>query len=390
MKTLEVLDKVLKGKRLKASTQRHYREAVGSLAKYSEDWPVSGVVVNEWLASLEGYADSTIKMWFDCVNAAGRYMKKAYKVDNPCAEAERPKVSKKRRRYFSADEIVAIIKACVNEFELALVMTLIDSACRIGELVNLKGADVGDGFINVMGKTGQRRYRLDARLCEQLKVLAGGDDQPVFKNRFGGFYRNGDGLGHRVRYIVERAGIKGEKVGVHTIRHSSASLVARDSMKPLVVKALLQHDDLNTSMVYIHDVEDLIIGSDEFSPLKLVEKRYKETHAGVGSGEGEQLQLIGAGDDGEAVALVRVGGEDVDVVRIDSLVDDMFPKVKEGVAVRTVLRYEDLRLLRKVFVWYASYNPTNNDVVRLRELMKRMLRKGGSERYGNKLVKRKG
>lgn len=35
----------MKGKRLKANTQRRYREALGSLARYSEDWPVSGEVV---------------------------------------------------------------------------------------------------------------------------------------------------------------------------------------------------------------------------------------------------------------------------------------------------------------------------------------------------------
>ena len=61
MKTLEVLEKVLKGKRLKPNTQRHYRDALGSLARYSEDWPVGGVIINEWLASLEGYTDTTIK-----------------------------------------------------------------------------------------------------------------------------------------------------------------------------------------------------------------------------------------------------------------------------------------------------------------------------------------
>ena len=243
---------------MKPNTQRHYRDALGSLARYSENWPVSGVIINEWLASLEGYADTTIKMWFDFVNAAGKYMQKAYKVNNPCAEAERPRVSKKKRRYFTIDELVAIIKACVNEFELLLVLTLIDSACRIGELVNLKGGDVGDGFINVIGKTGQRRYRLDVRLCEKLRTMAGGDDEPVFKQKSGGFYQDGDGLGHRVRYVVERAGIKGKKVGVHTLRHSSASLVARETGQALVVKALLQHDDLKTSMGYIHDVEDIL------------------------------------------------------------------------------------------------------------------------------------
>ena len=66
---------------------------------------------------------------------------------------------------------------------------------------------------------------------------------------------------------------------------------------------------------------------------------------------------------------------------IDDLVSDMFPKVREGVAVRAVLRYEDLLRMRKVFVWYARNNPGDSDIAWARELMKRMLRKGGSERY---------
>jgi hypothetical protein len=118
MKTLEVLERVLKGMRLKLNTQRHYRDALDSLSRFSEDWPGSGVVINEWLASLEGYADTTVKMWFDFVNAAGKYMQKAGKVNNPCAEVERPKISKKMRRYFTIDGLVAIIKACVNETEI--------------------------------------------------------------------------------------------------------------------------------------------------------------------------------------------------------------------------------------------------------------------------------
>jgi len=69
---------------------------------------------------------------------------------------------------------------------------------------------------------------------------------------------------------------------------------------------------------------------------------------------------------------------------IDDLVGDMFPKVREGVAVRTVLRYEDLLRMRKVFVWYARNNLGDNDVAWARELMKRMLRKGGSERYAKR------
>jgi len=310
------------------------------------------------------------------VNAAGKYMQKAYKTNNLCAEAERPKVSKKKRRYFTIDELVAIIKACVNEFELLLVLTLIDSACRIGELVNLKGGDVGDGFINVMGKTGQRRYRLSVGLCEKLRALAGGDDEPVFKQKSGGFYQDGDGLGHRVRYVVERAGIKGKKIGVHTIRHTSASLLAREYDSALIVKSLLQHDDIKTSMRYIHDAEDLVVGDDRYSPLRLLGEHYKKAVGGNGVLEAEQLQLPD-GVSGESMALVPEGS-------IVDLVGDMFPNLREGVAVRTLLKYEDLVLMRRIFVWYASYNRSSNDSVRARELMKRMLRKGGSEFYSKR------
>ena len=109
MKTLEVLERVLKGKRIKRDTERHYRDALGSLARYSEEWPVSGVVVNEWLGSLKGYSDMTVRNWFNFVNSAGKYMKKAYNLDNPCEDADRPRVSKKRRRYFTAEELGRII-----------------------------------------------------------------------------------------------------------------------------------------------------------------------------------------------------------------------------------------------------------------------------------------
>jgi integrase len=60
--------------------------------------------------------------------------------------------------------------------------------------------------------------------------------KPVFKQKSGGFYQDGDGLGHRVRYVVERAGIRGKKVGVHTLRHTSASLLARELMKRILRK----------------------------------------------------------------------------------------------------------------------------------------------------------
>lgn len=376
MRTLEVMDRVLRGKRIKPATQRHYREALNSLARYSDDWPVSGVVINEWLASLDGFGDSTVKMWFDFVNSAGKYMKVTFKVDNPCEFAERPKVAKKRRRYFSAVELMRIIDVCVEVFDRLLILTLVDSTCRIGEIGadregvgGLYGKNVGDAWIDVMGKTGQRRYRLDASLCELMKAMAGGDDEPVFRDR-GGKVASVDALQHRVRSMIKKGGITGSKLGPHTLRHSGASLVAQETGSALAVKALLQHDNIDTSMEYIHDAEDVI--QQRISPLRLVSEKV----FGVGNGkigfEPKQLTMGSKSVEENVVEVVNVECEEVEGV-VD-LVDELFPEIGDGVAVRSVFKTEDLRLLRRIFMSYARYNEHNNDVMRCRELLRRMLR----------------
>ena len=60
----------------------------------------------------------------------------------------------------------------MSHFEWCLILTLIDSTCHIGELVNLDGGHVGDSWIDTKGKTGQRRYRLDT-LFKGINVQKG-------------------------------------------------------------------------------------------------------------------------------------------------------------------------------------------------------------------------
>ena len=182
MKTMYVLKEVLAGKRMSESSKRNHEAVFNSLNKFSEEFPVKSVVVNKWLTSLKGYSDQTVRLWFSILKNACEYMEANYESHNPCKGIEAPTVKKRKRRYFKADEIVRILQACNGEYEYALIMTLVDSGCRIGEIGNLKGGDVGDSWLNVSGKTGQRKYRLDARLCIVLKRLSGGDNNLVFNS----------------------------------------------------------------------------------------------------------------------------------------------------------------------------------------------------------------
>jgi integrase len=358
VKTVEVLEKVLKGKRIKADTVRHYRDALGSLAKYSEDWPVSGVVINEWLGSLKGYSDTTVRNWFNFVNSAGKYMKKAYNLDNPCESANRPKVAKKRRRYFTAYELAKIIRACRFEQDKVLILTLLDSTCRIGELAGLEGKNVGEVWIDVKGKTGERRYRCDELICRELRRLGEGG-QPIFRGR-DGKKASVVSLKHRVRRVIKEAGITGSKLGPHTLRHSGASLVAQETGSALAVKALLQHDKIDTSMEYIHDAEDII--QQRISPLRLIgEKMF--------GAMGEMKQLAMVSDNGSDL----VEGEEVDVV--NDFLDEQFREITEDMVVRSQFKASDLRLIRRAFIGYIRSGVDDGDEARCKDLFRRMLRR---------------
>jgi len=277
-----------------------------------------------------------------------------YEIKNACKGLDAPKVQKCKRRYFKADEIVRILHACNSDYNVALIMTLVDSGCRVGGLPNLKGSDVGDGWLNVKEKTGQRRYRLDIRICEALRRLAGSDDGLVFGI-------SSSALSMRVIRICKRAGLKGDKLGPHTLRHSSASLVASETKNAMAVKALLQHDNIQTSMIYVHDVEEEILKG--ISPLQLVADRITDGEMFTQ----KQLPMKGSEASGDI--------EVVDGDGVDDLIVEMFPEIGEDVAIRPLLNKEDLMLIRKGFMEMAIRENYSGDVGRARELMKRMLRR---------------
>ncbi len=204
MKTLEVLAEVLAGKRMSDSSKKNHEAVFHSLAEFSDEFPTRPVQVNKWLVSLKGYSDQTVRLWFTILRGACDYMEGNYELPNPCKSIEPPKVKKKKRRYFKADEIVRILQACHSEMETALIMTLVDSGCRIGGLAKLRRKDIGDNGLNLHEKTGERKYRLDARLCRVLRRMVESDDDLVFGH-------GSKALSMRVIRICRRAGLSGEK-----------------------------------------------------------------------------------------------------------------------------------------------------------------------------------
>lgn len=348
--------------RLAERTVGNYRWTFDRLEKAGiKFWFRQVFEVNEFMGSLSNLNDTSQQFIFSCLRAIGRYTKKTYGWDNPVENAQRPHVRHKQRRYFKDDELKAVVGACRGIEDKVLIMSLIDSGCRIKELCGLRVSDLEvDGF-RTEGKTGKRHYRCDPRIVVLMREQA--VDGIIFPAKDAS--RNvvcpaghclPSTLGERVRAIIERAGIKGEKLGPHTLRHTAASMVAKATRSPLAVKAILQQDDIRSSMVYIHDAEEVI--QKGVSPLMM---------SGIEIGDGGQL--------------VRSDVPQLESSEIKAITDfrelviDLFPEVPDGVRVRPALDTDDLNLIRSGLIELMRVKNEYGSGSMCVQLMRRMLRR---------------
>jgi hypothetical protein len=237
---------------------------------------------------------------------------------------------------------------------------LIDSSCRIGEVAGLDNEHVGPNFILVKGKTGERKYRCNPAICEELKKI--GEGKPaIFLNQYGK-PANADNLQHRVARIIKQAGLTGKKLGAHTFRHSAAHLVAVETRSALAVKALLQHDDMETGKTYIGDAEDDI--QQGISPLQLMNDRLGTNALG------EDKQLTLAADTTPS----SIDAPIVDNSNIIDLLELEYREIQEGTVIHSRLNSHDLNLIRRAFIGYTKTRTSDADNIELKNLFKRMLR----------------
>ena len=68
-----------------------------------------------------------------------------------------------------------------------------------------------------------------------------------------------------------------------------------------------------------------------------------------------------------------VGGEEVDVV--NDFLDEQFREISDDMVVRSRLKADDLRLIRRAFIGYIRSGIGDSDKLRCQDLFRRMLRR---------------
>jgi len=190
---------------------------------------------------------------------------------NPVSDIEAPKLPEKEPSYLTKEEYQSLIAAVRKEAtpyylsrDVAIVILLLRTGIRLSELVGLTLDKVnlhnGSSTIKVRGKGNKERIIPLAEEAVQAlgKYLA---HRPEVQSRHLFISRLGEELRprsvyHLVKKYLNAAGIKKEKLAVHSLRHTFAASLLRNDTNLVVIQALLGHKKLETTRRYLH-IEDI-------------------------------------------------------------------------------------------------------------------------------------
>jgi integrase/recombinase XerD len=223
-----------------------------------------------WIAELraQGLASSTVARRIAAARTFFRHLVLlGHREDNPAAELELPRRTRKLPRTLSAGEAERLIEAAAGTTpralrDRALVELLYGAGLRVSEAVGLDrtGIDLDDRLVRCVGKGGKERIvPIGRQAAEALRLyLARGrpfldtHHRPeLFLNARGGpLTRAGAFL--IVRRLAEKAGLEPQRVHPHLLRHSFATHLLEGGADLRSVQEMLGHADLSTTELYTH------------------------------------------------------------------------------------------------------------------------------------------
>ncbi|WP_435952238.1 site-specific tyrosine recombinase XerD [Dryocola sp. BD626] len=195
------------------------------------------------------------------------YREKA-RDDDPSALLSSPKLPQRLPKDLSEAQVDRLLQApCLDQpIELrdkAMLELLYATGLRVSELVGLSMSDISlrQGVVRVIGKGNKERlvplgeeavYWLENYLEHGRPWLLNGQSIDVLFPSQRAQQMTRQTFWHRIKHYAVIAGIDGEKLSPHVLRHAFATHLLNHGADLRVVQMLLGHSDLSTTQIYTH------------------------------------------------------------------------------------------------------------------------------------------
>ena len=174
---------------------------------------------------------------------------------NPCRSISPIKYTKEVKSPFSSVEIDALRSACQTKKERAIIEFLLASGVRVSEMCAIRLSDIDFNTLTVIVKEGkgakQRRVYINELASKHLVDYLSSrniNGDYLFYNKWRKPL-NAGGVRHILNQIAERAGVC--NVHPHRFRRTFATNLSNRGMSVEDIRALLGHENLNTTMMYV-------------------------------------------------------------------------------------------------------------------------------------------
>jgi integrase len=169
-----------------------------------------------------------------------------------------------KKRYLSEDEQARLGQVLADvlesgeetEYAVAAISLLILTGCRLGEILTLRWDYVTPHHLELPdSKTGRRRIPLPREAYDILMSLPRREGNPyvILGEKPDGHLVNLQKTWRRVRHA---AGL--DDVRMHDLRHTYASVAVMSGIDPFLLKEIMGHRNLQTTLRYAHFADEAV------------------------------------------------------------------------------------------------------------------------------------
>jgi len=261
---------------LSPATIEWYKDRLSPFVNSCPNLPQRPEPIERFLATVFGSPETRYDV-YRALKTFFKFICSRRQLPNPMDDVPSPRRPKTLMPTLEVGELMRLLHSAEGPRDRAIITLLVDCGVRAGEVCSLLKHNIKQETIIVHGKVGWREVPISEETKRLLvQVAAISPDDYVFHGQKGPISRHL--IYAIVRRALEKAGIKGPKLGPHRLRHAFGKnfLVQGGDLRSL--QEIMGHADIETTQKYATlNLTDIVKKHQKFSPLKAAHAAAQES-----------------------------------------------------------------------------------------------------------------